>query len=195
MAKSWNFDLYIDGKWTTGEAAGSIEVINPANRGGHRDGPEATTKDAVLAIEAARRAFDEGPWPYTKPAERAAALVRMAEVPRVTFGELRELIVAETGSTGFMTDYVQAAGSIGMFRSNAAQIEHVVRVGRGGCPHGRARGNVGIGIVPTSPSVWWVPSRPSTSRSCSTWSRSPRHWPPGAPWCSSPTRGPRSTRS
>jgi aldehyde dehydrogenase (NAD+) len=41
--------------------------------------PEASPKDAVRAIEAARKAFDEGPWPYTKPAERAAALIRMAE--------------------------------------------------------------------------------------------------------------------
>jgi acyl-CoA reductase-like NAD-dependent aldehyde dehydrogenase len=30
MTASWNFDLYVDGKWTTGEAAGIIDVIDPA---------------------------------------------------------------------------------------------------------------------------------------------------------------------
>jgi acyl-CoA reductase-like NAD-dependent aldehyde dehydrogenase len=30
MTTSWNFDLYVDGKWTTGEAAGIIDVIDPA---------------------------------------------------------------------------------------------------------------------------------------------------------------------
>ena len=52
---SWNFELYIDGKWTTGEAAGSIEVIDPATEEVIGSVPEATTKDAVRAIEAARQ--------------------------------------------------------------------------------------------------------------------------------------------
>jgi acyl-CoA reductase-like NAD-dependent aldehyde dehydrogenase len=134
VAKSWNFELYIDGKWTSGEAAGAIEVIDPATEDVIGSVPEATTKDAVHAIEAARRAFDDGPWPFTKPAERAAALIRMAEILESRSAELRELIVAETGTTGFLTDYVQAGGSIGMFRSNAAQIEHVVQWVEAGAP-------------------------------------------------------------
>ena len=134
MTDSWNFDLYIDGTWTSGESSGSIEVINPANEEVIGTVPEASPKDAVLAIEAARRAFDEGPWPYTKPAERAAALVRMAEYLEAHAGELRELIVAETGSVGFLTDYVQAGGSIGMFRANATQIEHVYEWVEAGAP-------------------------------------------------------------
>ena len=136
MTESWNFDLYIDGTWTNGESTGSIEVINPANEEVIGTVPEASPKDAVAAIEAARRAFDEGPWPYTKPAERAAALVRMAEYLEAHAGELRELIVAETGSVGFLTDYVQAGGSIGMFRANAAQIEHVYEWVEAGAPTG-----------------------------------------------------------
>jgi aldehyde dehydrogenase (NAD+) len=126
LTTNWNFELYINGEWTAGEAGGEIEVINPATEEIIGRVPDASTKDAVRAIEAARKAFDEGPWPYTKPAERAAALIRLAEALEARSGDLRELIVAETGSTGFLTDYVQAAGSIGMFRANAAHIEHVV---------------------------------------------------------------------
>ena len=143
---SWNFDLYIDGAWTTGEAGGVIEVVDPATEEVIGQVAEATPKDALRAIGAARRAFDEGPWPYTKPAERAAALVRMAGALEARSAELRELIVAETGSTGFMTDFVQAGGSIGMFRSNAAQIEHVLEWVEAGAPTGGPGGMGGSGL-------------------------------------------------
>jgi acyl-CoA reductase-like NAD-dependent aldehyde dehydrogenase len=134
MTKNWNYDLYIDGTWTTGEASGTIDVINPANEEVIGKVPEASPKDALRAIEAARKAFDEGPWPYTKPSERAAALVRMAEYLEAHAAELRELIVAQTGSVGFLTDYVQAGGSIGMFRANATITEHVFEWIEAGAP-------------------------------------------------------------
>jgi aldehyde dehydrogenase (NAD+) len=146
VTKSWNFDLYIDGTWTAGEAGGSIEVINPADEQVIGRVPDATPKDAVRAIEAARKAFDDGPWPYTKPAERAAALVRMAEYLEAHAAELRELIVAETGSVGFLTDYVQAGGSIGMFRSNAIQTEHVLEWVEAGAPTGGPNGMTGSAL-------------------------------------------------
>ena len=147
MTTSGKFDLYIDGKWTAGEAAGTIEVIDPATEEVIGEVPEATPKDAVRAIAAARKAFDEGPWPYSKPAERAAALVRMAEFLEARSVELRELIVAETGSTGFLTDYVQAGGSIGMFRANASHIEHVVEWVEAGAPTGGPNGMSGTALV------------------------------------------------
>jgi acyl-CoA reductase-like NAD-dependent aldehyde dehydrogenase len=143
----WNFDLYIGGEWTTGEATGVIEVINPATEEVIGHVPDATPKDAVRAIEAARKAFDEGPWPWTTPAQRAAVLVRMAEILEARADELRELIVAETGSTGFLTDFVQGAGSIGMFRSNAAQVEHVIAWVEAGAPTGGATGMAGQALV------------------------------------------------
>jgi aldehyde dehydrogenase (NAD+) len=59
----WNFDLFIGGEWTAGDASESIEVINPASEEVVGTVPEATPQDAVRAIEAARKAFDEGPWP------------------------------------------------------------------------------------------------------------------------------------
>jgi aldehyde dehydrogenase (NAD+) len=124
MGKSWNYKLFIDGKWVDGEKGARIEIIDPATEEVIGSVAEATAKDAVSAIQAARRAFDEGPWPWMKPAERAAALIRMAEYLEANSAELRELIVAETGSVGPITDWVQAAGSIGMLRSNADLILH-----------------------------------------------------------------------
>jgi aldehyde dehydrogenase (NAD+) len=125
MTARWNFDLYIDGRWEKGEAGGApIEVINPATEDVIGVVPQASPKDAARAIEAARRAFDDGPWAWMKPAERAGYVRRMGQALMARAAELRELIVAETGSVGFMTDFVQGAGSIGMFDSNAALAEH-----------------------------------------------------------------------
>jgi acyl-CoA reductase-like NAD-dependent aldehyde dehydrogenase len=143
----WNFDLYIGGEWTTGETDGVIEVVDPATEEVIGQVPDATPKDAVRAIEAARKAFDDGPWPWTKPAERAAVLVRMAEILESRSAELSELIVAETGSVGFLTDFVQAGGSVGMFRSNAAQVEHVVAWVEAGAPTGSPTGMSGQALV------------------------------------------------
>jgi len=92
---TWNYELFIDGAWTSEGASGSIDVLDPATEEVIGSVPEASTKTAVRAIEAARRAFDEGPWPYMKPAERAAKLVAMAEILEARAGDLRELIVAE----------------------------------------------------------------------------------------------------
>jgi aldehyde dehydrogenase (NAD+) len=136
LTARWNFDLYIDGKWTGGDDAGSLTVVDPATEEPIGEVPDASAKDAVRAIEAARRAFDEGPWPWMKPKDRSAILVRMAEALEARAAELRELIVAETGSVGFITDFIQGAGSIGMFRSNAAQAEHVIQWVESGAPTG-----------------------------------------------------------
>ncbi|MGX7677556.1 aldehyde dehydrogenase family protein [Jatrophihabitans sp. DSM 45814] len=124
MAKQWNSDLYINGKWVTDDDLPPIEVIDPATEEVIGRVPEATAKTALRAIEAARAAFDDGPWSWMKPAERAALLVRMAEILESRADDLRELMIAQTGSPANVTDFVQGYGSIGMLRSNAAQIQH-----------------------------------------------------------------------
>ncbi len=147
MTERWDYELFIDGAWTSEGATGTIDVIDPATEKSIGSVPEASPKTAVQAISAARRAFDSGPWPWMKPAHRAAALVRMAEILESRSGELRELIVAETGSTGFLTDFVQAGGSIGMFRSNAAIVEHSFEWVENGVPTGQPSGMAGSAIV------------------------------------------------
>jgi acyl-CoA reductase-like NAD-dependent aldehyde dehydrogenase len=147
MTRRWDYELYIDGAWTSEGAVGTIEVIDPATEDVIGSVPEGSTKTVVHAISAAREAFDSGPWPWMKPSQRAAALVRMAEVLEGRAAELRELIVAETGSVGFLTDFVQAAGSIGMLRSNAAIVEHSFDWVENGAPTGSPTGVGGSAIL------------------------------------------------
>ena len=50
MSAPWKFDLYIDAKWTSGEGAGVIDVIDPATEESIGQVPEATVGDARRAI-------------------------------------------------------------------------------------------------------------------------------------------------
>ncbi len=59
--------------------------------------PEATADDAAAAVRAARRAFDEGPWPHTSAFERAALLRRVADRLVAEKDEVARLESLDTG--------------------------------------------------------------------------------------------------
>lgn len=56
------------------------EILDPADAKTFAVVAEGGTEDADAAIAAARTAFDEGPWPRTPVAERAALLRRVADL-------------------------------------------------------------------------------------------------------------------
>src|SRR5256885_3743422 len=51
------------------------------------------------AIAAARRAFDDGPWPRTSHQDRARVLNAIADGMERRKEELRQLVIAEAGGT------------------------------------------------------------------------------------------------
>ena len=67
--------LLIDGQLTHG-AGEPLVVVNPATEEPLGTINAATPAQADDAVRAARRAFDEGPWPHVSPAERSQALHR-----------------------------------------------------------------------------------------------------------------------
>ncbi|HET7666049.1 MAG TPA: aldehyde dehydrogenase family protein, partial [Mycobacterium sp.] len=71
--------LFIGGNWVApaaGSASEIIEVFSPATGEHVGQVPLAAEADVNAACAAARKAFDEGPWPHTPPAERAAVIGR-----------------------------------------------------------------------------------------------------------------------
>jgi len=144
---AWNYDLFINGAWTRGESDSTITVIDPATEAVIGEVPEGGAAEAHAAITAARRAFDEGPWPYMKPKERGAVLKRMADILQSRHDELRELIVAETGTAGFITDAVQCQGAIGIGHYNAEQVQTLVEWVEASPPTGSPTGMAGSALV------------------------------------------------
>ncbi|MEU4491082.1 aldehyde dehydrogenase family protein [Streptomyces purpurascens] len=73
-------DLFIDGEWRGALDERTREIRCPADGSLVGVVDEAGGKDTVEAIAAARRAFDEGPWPRTPAHERGDLLLRVADL-------------------------------------------------------------------------------------------------------------------
>jgi acyl-CoA reductase-like NAD-dependent aldehyde dehydrogenase len=90
--------LYIDGKWVDPRSGKTFETHNPATGEVLETVAAAGVEDAEAAVAAARAAFDEGPWgPLSVPRERAALLLRVAEMIRRDRDRLAELETLDNG--------------------------------------------------------------------------------------------------
>ncbi|MBV8373677.1 MAG: aldehyde dehydrogenase family protein [Candidatus Eremiobacteraeota bacterium] len=71
--------MYVDGGWRTALDGGTRDLIDPSTGERIATVSEGSERDADLAIRAARKAFDEGPWSSTSAADRAALLLKVAD--------------------------------------------------------------------------------------------------------------------
>jgi len=71
-------DLFIDGAWVASESGETRDIRCPADGSLVATVDEASAVDVESAIAAARRAFDEGPWPHTSSLDRGDLLLRVA---------------------------------------------------------------------------------------------------------------------
>jgi len=90
--------LFIGGKWVKPEGSGVIEVISPHTEAVIGSVPDASPADIDRAVAAARRAFDEGPWPRMTPEERAEGLKRLSGALQSRAQELADVISSQNGS-------------------------------------------------------------------------------------------------
>lgn len=89
--------ILIGGEWVAA-AGGTYEIINPATEEVAGYAANCSASQVREAAAAARKAFDEGPWPQMSGAERSAALVRVAAAFRAAAPSLEEMTIAETGA-------------------------------------------------------------------------------------------------
>ena len=107
--------LFIGGKWVEPVTSDVIEVHSPAT--GELVGrvPLASDADVDAACAAARKAFDEGPWPHTSPQERAAVLGAAVKIMEERADELKFLLAAETGQPPTIVDMMQYGAAMSCF--------------------------------------------------------------------------------
>jgi acyl-CoA reductase-like NAD-dependent aldehyde dehydrogenase len=72
--------LLIDGKQLDPVEGGTLPVMNPATGEKLCDAPAASGKDVDLAVRAARRAFESGPWSKMNPSARGKLIRKMSEL-------------------------------------------------------------------------------------------------------------------
>jgi acyl-CoA reductase-like NAD-dependent aldehyde dehydrogenase len=107
--------LFIGGQWVEPSTTEVIEVFSPAT--GEKVGqvPLAAAADVDAACAAARKAFDEGPWPRMSPHERQAVLAKAVALVEARADEFKHLLKLETGQPSMIVDVLQfGAGLSGL---------------------------------------------------------------------------------
>ncbi|XPP27350.1 MAG: aldehyde dehydrogenase family protein [Leucobacter sp.] len=119
-------DHFIDGAWIPSIGTERIDVVDPATGETWGSVPLAAPEDLDAAVRAARRAFDEGPWPRLAPSERAEVLRRFAEEVEARAEALSATNTRENGSPVAETGGA-AANAAGILRYFAGLAGHLER--------------------------------------------------------------------
>jgi len=93
------YRLFINGDFVESHSGKSFQSMNPFNQQPIATVARADAVDTQAAIVAARRAFDEGPWPRMTREERGALLKAVSDKINERQKELVALEVANSGST------------------------------------------------------------------------------------------------
>ncbi len=94
-----DYQLYINGEFVESVSKHTIDSINPFDQTVVARVSRASLEDARRAVEAARKAFDEGPWPLMSRQQRSALLKAVSDKINERQKELIELEVEDSGST------------------------------------------------------------------------------------------------
>lgn len=89
--------FFIGGRWVEPAATERFGVVSPASEEVVGHVPLAEPADVDRAVEAARGAFDDGPWPRTAPGDRAGVLRRAAGLLRERTDDIAQLTATEMG--------------------------------------------------------------------------------------------------
>lgn len=95
--KPGEYKMLIGGQWVEGVQGRVIERLSPAHGVVVSRYATATRVDAERAVAAARKAFDRGPWPTMKGADRARVLLRAADIIEARRDEIALLDSLESG--------------------------------------------------------------------------------------------------
>ncbi len=93
------YQLYLDGAFTDAEDGATAPTINPWNGEPIANIPVASAADTERAIAAARKAFDDGPWPSMPGAERGALIGKLAAILKERSKELAANESRDSGGT------------------------------------------------------------------------------------------------
>ena len=117
--------LLIDGAWQEAADGATVERRSPAHDQVVAVYAMATVADAERAIAAARRAFDQGPWPRMKSADRARVLRNVAEGILARSDELAVMESLENGKpVGQSKAEIEGAADLWHYAATLARNLH-----------------------------------------------------------------------
>ena len=97
MAALTPYQMLIDGEWVNAGDGKAFESFNPATGEAWASIPEATADDVDSAVQAAYRAFSEGPWATATPTARGKLLRRLGDLLAERSEQLGRTETIDTG--------------------------------------------------------------------------------------------------
>ncbi|HKD91541.1 MAG TPA: aldehyde dehydrogenase family protein, partial [Terriglobales bacterium] len=110
--------LLINGEWVEAQGGRTFNTVNPATGEVLTQVASATVADVDLAVQAARRAFDDqnGPWRKMTAADRGKLLWRVADLIEKNIDEIAEIETLDNGKPIFESHYVDLPMVVEVFR-------------------------------------------------------------------------------
>jgi aldehyde dehydrogenase (NAD+) len=108
--------IFVNGTWQLPVSGETYAPINPATEEPLTRVGKADERDVALAVAAARRAFDEGPWPRLGAHERGRIVWRLGELIQQHLDEMARLESLCTGKTLFDSGRVEIPFAAEVFR-------------------------------------------------------------------------------
>ncbi len=108
--------MLINGKWVDSISGKTFAVYNPATGEELAQVAEGDKADIDLAVKAARKAFDSGPWSKTPPNVRGKLLWKLSELIEKHARSFAELETLDNGKALTISGAVDVPGAVEMFQ-------------------------------------------------------------------------------
>jgi acyl-CoA reductase-like NAD-dependent aldehyde dehydrogenase len=138
------YKLLIGGRQVDAHDGRVIERVSPGHGFAVSRYAQAGETDVETAVQAAHKAFETGPWPRMKAAERAAMLLKAAELIETRLEEIARLDALESGKP-IVQARGEIAGAVDIWRYAASLCRTL---------HGESYANLGdtmLGVVLREP--------------------------------------------
>jgi phenylacetaldehyde dehydrogenase len=89
--------MLISGQWTAAESGQTFPTRNPATEEVLCEVPAGDKADIDRAVQAARRAFEDGPWRRLTPSERGRSIWKLADLLEAHLDEFAQLETLDNG--------------------------------------------------------------------------------------------------
>jgi phenylacetaldehyde dehydrogenase len=108
--------ILIDGEWVNAASGKTFPVYDPSSGEVMVQVAEADAADVDKAVKAARKAFDEGPWPRMSPSERGRLLWKLSDLIEKHAEEFATLEALDNGKPLTVARVADVPLTIDMFR-------------------------------------------------------------------------------
>jgi phenylacetaldehyde dehydrogenase len=117
--------LFIGGEWTPAASQETFDFEDPSTGRVIGSAAAGSALDIDRAVKAARKAFEDGPWPALPAADRARLMMRLAEAIDANGDELAYLESLNGGNPLRSTRGVDVGGAAERLRYNAGWVNKI----------------------------------------------------------------------